>query len=542
MRASVNEHRPAVLEQPNRTTTTALRPAGATAWRLASIALWVVAISLCAILVFANLEKTPRTWFDEGSHLHVPKALVQTGRYADRSSEGFRAFGPTIGVGPTVMLPIAAVFKLGGISLLSARLVIVAYMLLALAAFALLMNRLAGRRIAILSTVLLLASPGLDFIRTGRQVLGEVPAFAFLLCGLLVWFARDDRTGTIMLTRCTKRCLIAGGLFGLTIITKSQLGIVLVPSLAILALLALRWEKRIGLKQVVVPLIVMLFVFAGWEGALLTIVTGGSLSQNLTLLRQASGGSLIVIAPQRMIIGARFLIGPHAFFALLVPALAYGCVRVARRKMQVGELVLLTFSVVGLAWFVCASVAWPRYAFVPLALAALPIARLVADSASALWRGGGIQRGITLVAVVVLAAVVGASFAGQLRATLATPDDAPQQMARYLESNVPTTTVIETWEPELGFLTDHRYHFPDPAYLDRAVRHEWLGAPAITGYDVGASGASYLVIGPFARYTGIYDESAIAARYRQIAVVGDYTLYQLTPGTAATEDRKGAPI
>lgn len=540
MRASANEQRSTVLEQPNLTSMTAIRPAGDTARRLASTAFWVAAGVLCAILIFANLEQTPRTWFDEGSHLHVPKALVQTGRYADRSSEGFRAFGPTIGVGPTVMLPIAAAFKIAGVSLLGARLVIVAYMLMALTAFAFLMNRLAGRRIAALASVLILASPGLDFIRTGRQVLGEVPAFAFLLCGLLVWFARDDRTGEIVLTHCTKRCIVAGGLFGLTIITKSQLGIILVPSLGILALLALRWERRIGLKQVIIPLIVMLLVFAGWECALLTIVTGGSLGQNLTLLRQASGGSLIVIAPQRMITGARFLIGPHAFFALLIPALGYGCARAARRRVQVGELVLLTFSVVGLAWFVCASVAWPRYAFVPLALAALPIARLLADSAAALWHSGSLKRGVTLACLFALTIAIGASFAGQLRTVLATPDDAPQQMARYLELTVPTATVIETWEPELGFLTDHRYHYPDPAYLDRAVRHEWLGAPAITGYDVRASGASYLVIGPFARYTGIYDERAIAARYRQIAVIGDYTLYQLTANTA-TGKMKGVP-
>ena len=542
MRVSVDEHRRAVREHPNLTPVTAVRPVSGVAWRLASLAFWVAACVLCAILIFANLEQTPRTWFDEGSHLHVPKTLAQTGRYADRSSEGFRAFGPTVGVGPTVMLPIAAMFKLGGISLLDARLVIVAYMLVALAAFALLMNRLAGRRIAVLSTVLLLAAPGLEFVRTGRQVLGEVPAFAFLLCGLLVWFARDDRAGEIVLTRCTKRCIIAGGLFGLTVITKSQLGIVLVPSLGILALLALRWEKRIGLKQVIIPLIVMLLTFAGWEYALLTIVTGGSLSQNLTFLRQASGGSLIVIAPQRMITGARFLIGPHAFFALLIPALAYGCVRAARRKVQVGELVLLTVSVVGLAWFVCASVAWPRYAFVPLALAALPIARLLTESASTLWHGGSVKRGIILVLAFVLTIAIGASFAGQLRTALASPDDAPQRMARYLDMTVPTITVIETWEPELGFLTDHRYHYPDPAYLDRAVRHEWLGAPAITGYDVRASGASYLVIGPFARYTGIYDEGSIAALYRRTAVVGDYTLYQLTPDTTATGGMKGAPV
>ncbi len=497
-------------------------------WRRpATVAVALACALLIGVLLFAHLGETPRTWFDEGSHLHVPKTLVQTGHYADRSSEGFRAFGPTIGVGPTVMLPIAAVFEEFGVSLLKARLVIALYAVVALAAFALLLARVADRRLAALATMLLLAAPSVDFINTGRQVLGEVPALAYLLCGLLVWFARDDATGVVGLVRCTKRCIVAGGLFGLTIITKSQLGIVLLPALVVLALLALRWDRRIGLKQVVVPLVVMLVVFAGWELALLTIVTGGSLGENLALLRQASGGSLIVVAPHRALAAARFLLSPLAYFALLVPALTYGCVRAARRRMAVGEFVLLVLSLTGLLWFMAASVAWPRYAFVPLALAALPVARLLDDTVRVLWRHGKYPRRLAAGGIVALVILVALSLGNQLRTTFAAPNDAPQRMAAYLKESLPASTVIEAWEPELGFLTDHRYHFPAPAYLDIAVRHEWLGGGSLTGYDPQSGGAAYLVVGPFARYTGIYDEQTIAARGVRVAVIGDYTLYQL---------------
>src|SRR5687768_1120232 len=85
----------------------------------------VVAGCLLLVVVAAtvNLQYAPVTWFDEGSHLHVPKTLVQFGVYADRGSDGFRYFGPTTGVGPTVLLPIAGVFKVAGIGLLQARLV-----------------------------------------------------------------------------------------------------------------------------------------------------------------------------------------------------------------------------------------------------------------------------------------------------------------------------------------------------------------------------------------------------------------------------------
>ena len=51
-----------------------------------------VALALAVLLFLSvyNLADYPLTWFDEGSHLHVPKTLVQFGVYADYSSEGFR--------------------------------------------------------------------------------------------------------------------------------------------------------------------------------------------------------------------------------------------------------------------------------------------------------------------------------------------------------------------------------------------------------------------------------------------------------------------
>src|SRR6185295_5630470 len=83
------------------------RIAGGTLEKALLLAIVVAAL----LLALVNLPYAPRTWFDEGSHLHVPKALVQRGAYADVSSEGYRYHGPTVGVGPTVMLPVALMFK-----------------------------------------------------------------------------------------------------------------------------------------------------------------------------------------------------------------------------------------------------------------------------------------------------------------------------------------------------------------------------------------------------------------------------------------------
>jgi hypothetical protein len=139
-----------------------------------------------------NLSDYPAPWFDEGSHMHVPQTLVRYGVYADRSSDGFRYFGPTLGVGPTVLLPVAGSFAVFGIGLIQARLVMVAFLLGAAWTFYQLARKLGGQYMALIALALLVTSPSLAFLETGRQVLGEVPALLFLVTGLLVWFSGWD--------------------------------------------------------------------------------------------------------------------------------------------------------------------------------------------------------------------------------------------------------------------------------------------------------------------------------------------------------------
>src|SRR5262249_43890149 len=185
---------------------------------------WIAFALIAVVLATYHLDRYPSTWFDEGSHLHVPKDLIQFGVYADRSSDGFHYFGPTIGVGPTVMLPIALAFRLAGIGLLQARLVIVLYMLASIALLCLLAGRRYGWATALVAATLLVVTPGVDFLTTGREVLGEVPAFAFLLVGIYFWWR------SLEARRETAAILGAGLGFGLAALTKNQFGLVLVPT------------------------------------------------------------------------------------------------------------------------------------------------------------------------------------------------------------------------------------------------------------------------------------------------------------------------
>jgi hypothetical protein len=106
-----------------------------------------------------------------------------------------------------------------------------------------------------------------------------------------------------------------------------------------------------------------------------------------------------------------------------------------------------------------------------------------------------------------------------------TPDESAQRTAAYLDATVSQDAIIETWEPELGVLTDHRYHYPPIQLLDTAVRGEWLGGPALA-YDGLADAPPYVVVGPFGSYVGIYQADALERDYVLERQIGPYAVYR----------------
>ncbi|MEP6989074.1 MAG: glycosyl transferase, partial [Chloroflexota bacterium] len=152
----------------------------------------VVLVSL--FLLLYHLSDFPRPWYDEGSHLHVAKNFALNGVYADSSSEGYRPFGPAIGVGPTVMLPVAALFRAFGVSIPLARLVIVVYSILTLLTLYVMMMRFVSWPYGLLAVILLLTVPAIGYLYYSRTVVGEIPGTFFFLLGLALWLHPRGRT------------------------------------------------------------------------------------------------------------------------------------------------------------------------------------------------------------------------------------------------------------------------------------------------------------------------------------------------------------
>lgn len=499
-----------------------------------SLSAVLMALSVFGVLFLAlyNLTDYPLTWYDEGSHLHVPKTLLRFGEYADYSSEGYRYYGPTIGVGPTVLLPVAGVFTIFGTGLMQARLVIVVYLLATIGVFYRLADQLGGRRLAWVAAALFVTSRGVTLFEYGRQVLGEAPGLFFIISGLLVWFASWERASW-------QRLMAVGALLGLAVVTKTQYFIVIAPALALGWIANLVYYRTAPQRIFIVPGILVGAFFAVWQSYVIMFLGPGAVNENLVLYRAATASAATVFDFNLMKRSLGELLSLKVYLGWLIPTLAYGLV-LALPKRREGQQwgMLLILVAVNLLWYVVASVSWIRYAFPALAISSLFVARFFHDltdgynvNVGALRQGGDAlqKHGLRLAFLVILAVMVALPLA-QTTAEVVFPQfNAPKAMAAYLDQNVPTTALIETWEPEMGFLTDHKYHFPPQAALYQAVSYIWLGKtpPSENYHYVWDNSPEYVLVGGFARWVNMYPQDQLTAHYSLVTTIGSYELYAL---------------
>jgi 4-amino-4-deoxy-L-arabinose transferase-like glycosyltransferase len=490
--------------------------------------IWIL-FTLAVILALVNLPYSPRTWYDEGSHLHVPKTLVQDGVYADKSAEGYRFHGPTVGVGPTVMLPIAGVFRLFGIGLTQGRVVIVAYMVIALVMFYHLARIVQGRTVALLGVAFLIASRTLSYegmIEYGRQVLGEVPGLAFLLAGLFVWFValfRLQREREIHIDAKSSGwlCILSGIGIGLALLTKNQFVLIVPPALAGVALVDWLYYRVSDWRLRIVPLMVACACFGILTFLQYQFLGAGTFIKTVEETRKAAGGAIFVFDIRATLRAGYYLVRPDLYGGLLIIALVYAFWR-ARQKTAQGLAEALFAVLIGLwlIWFVGASLGWPRYAFPAVALGAVIVARLVVD----IWQWLSARQHWARFAFAIYVLIAIAIPIGTTARGISQPDDSAQRFAAFINANVPQDSLIATWEQELGFLTDHRYQYPPQSMLAEAVRRQWFGGEGFR-YDWNATSPNYVAVGPFGDYTALFDAQTLDRFFVQVEEIGPYKLY-----------------
>lgn len=484
----------------------------------------IVLLAGTLLLGLYNLATYPAPWFDEGWYLHIARNLAIYGQYATLSSEGFRYDDTALAVAPTLYLPIALVFRWVGVGLVQARLIMVAYLLLATVMFYLVARAAGNYVIAVIATYLFLTHMEDDLftstIYLGRQVMGEVPALCFFLAGCLLWF----RALTVGRARYTTS---VGFLFGLAVVTKLQFIFFIVPTLSLFVLLAHVQPLRPVRKPAIEALVSSLVVIAAWY-AVLWAVLG---SQNLVNLVK---GLLVASSPQVRVFSIHTLgesikfILRSDFLVFGLPAVFYTLWRAVRRGCsELRQLFLGAFILTGWSWYMLASVGWPRYAYPFLAISNVFTAHLFYDLGDFSSRGLHNTRAVAVMLVMLFLPLSQFRLVG--RGLLAPSDSGFQEFTAYIRQNVPQGHTIETWEWEVTFVDDVRlYHLPPTSLLNTLIQDVYGGGTyQPTDYDFRQFNPDYIVVGRFARWTGLYPRDFLERGCRRLAAIGEYELFEV---------------
>ncbi|MBN1284042.1 MAG: hypothetical protein JXB47_01445 [Anaerolineae bacterium] len=501
---------------------------------------WVIgAVALLALLYVAfiflyRLGEYPLPRHDENDYLQVAKHFAFDGVYADFSAgEGYRYTGPVISVGPTVILPVALVYKLFGVGIPIARLTVVVYTFATLALLYAVSVDLVDARMAWVVLVLVIASETLDLQAYARAVIGEMPGLFFTLAGLWLWFRPGKRSLPALVG--------VGVLFSLASMTKNQYAVFVLPSMLLAWILDLFWYKRRGWLHFVVPGVVAGIIFFAWTyyAWFLLGAEARNVTEDVAALREAASSALFLINPGVNIFNFQQLMNGGVYGGLFVPGVILGLILGWRRDdegQRWGMLMLFLLTSAALYIF---SIGWPRLAVPPIALAAIPVARLLyglTDGFRPDWEGLRalfqdreitLRTGVNLIVIGLLLGTVGLPLLRKVYNAVAEGSDDAYRAAEYIEENIPADALIETWAEELAVLTDHTYHYPPTATETHWVNHMWFeGPPTGEFYNFrDYADPDYVINSSFAREGHTYLPEALEG-YELIVTIGEYDIYE----------------
>lgn len=287
---------------------------------------WLPELLLAAVALFffyRELGTFPAAWADDSLFMVVAKRLAMGQGYS------LPALGQSwdhpfiLGVGPTLIWPVALCIKLFGFSVAAARIPMTMYLIAAALLTYAFTHRYVGRREARWSTALLITLSA--FVNTGKPVLGEVPGFVFLIAGLLL-FERAAESW--------KWAATVGLLFGLAVVSKITDGLIF-PALGLAwgwAAIRKEWDDVKDITIVGVAAAATFLVFSPFMGM------GPQFFLELRQYGLAGGGTRIldVLQSQPELL-TRF---PYLFFGTLL-ALAVVGARSIRYDLSITHRIIL---------------------------------------------------------------------------------------------------------------------------------------------------------------------------------------------------------
>ncbi len=503
----------------------------------AKLSIWGGAI-LMGFLLFASMwriDSVPPLWWDEGWTVSIARNWLEQGQYV-RLLKG-QVVSAGLGASPTVIAPIYLSFRLFGVGVTQARMVGALFTLISLALIYCIARRLYNPSIALASVLVLAFLPAYIELfppYEGRQVLAEMPALCFLLAGYAAIFFFPHYPFWAL--------CIAIVTWAIALTAKLQVVPFWIFSMSI-PLAASMYRRN--------------WIFSlCWSVALAGSLIGSRVLNEISGLLLQSKTDFA--DPITGVYQVAAMVGsiPSRMFALIVTVLfgiptliglCYGVWDIFRRGNVMNTHVeqvkasLLFLALSWFGWFVVFSVGWVRYVFPVTFIGSIFVAAMMYDltrgysvaytiqQSFAFLTGRGFNKngvGALLVLTIVVTSVPRTARA-LYKTYILDADTSVQQAAEFLNSQIPSGALIETYDSELFFLLNRPYHYPPDQIHVELIRRTFLyDDSVIIDYDPLAANPDYLVVGPHSKQWRLYDDVLKTGAFRLLRSYPRYLIYE----------------
>jgi Dolichyl-phosphate-mannose-protein mannosyltransferase len=492
----------------------------------------LIALAL-AVAGFWNLNGQ-MIWWDEGWTLSVARNWVERGHYG-RLLDGQLA-PPGLEAAFVVTGPIALSMRLFGVGIWQGRVFGVLCMLAAFALLYYLALRLYNRAIALGTLAVLLLTPMhpmMHALLIGRQVLAEMPMLCYLLGGYVCLLLALRRSCWFLLP-----AMLLGGV-GLT----SKLQAIPFWTLSLLvplgaALVRRRWRVAV----VLAILLVGSFALAQVVPLLQRWVLQGHTqpAQQLVGIFEVTAFVPLLVARERALFHL-LAFGWPSLLGVCYEPWRWWAGRAAPEQDDAAatiRLALLAFAMSWVGWFALLSVGWPRYLFPATFVASMFTAALLYEatdgfnlrpllmraSTALRYRRFDRQHGGALLIVLFIAATVPLTLLTVYRGYAVETSDGLLRAAQVLNTQTPPDALVETYEAEVHFMLQRRYHYPPDQLHIELTRRAYLDQDVPIDYNPLTANPDYLVVGRIGRTWWLYNPAL--AHFRVLGDYGEYTIYE----------------
>ena len=191
-------------------------------------------------------------------------------------------------------------------------------------------------------------------------------------------------------------------------------------------------------------------------------------------------------------------------------------------------------------WYITLSLAWVRYVFPAVFIGSVFVAAMLDDWTDHFDPGWTIERAATtlkklrfrtqnlaaLTAIVLITMSLGQALTVLYGAYVIDRDSSINDSLYFLNTATPPNALIETYESELFFLLNRRYHYPpDQVHVD-LIRRNSFGERVKIDYDPLTANPDYLVVGPQSKFWDFYDPYLKTGAFQLVRKNNRYEIYE----------------